>query len=120
MPAGREGAFVEDGGVDVGVDGLSPRARRARVPPGLVEAMGVEEMEREQAGLVFRRPAGPRLERFPDACVELPPPAIGQALVRRVAGEHVPEAEGVAVVLHDEVAEIAPRLVFPRPVEAFL
>ena len=83
----------------------SPRPRRSG---------GLEEVQREQTCLVFRL-RRPRFQLLADPRVQLAPAAVREAFVRRVAGHHVPEAEGTVLLRQDEVeVSTSPRPRAPR------
>ena len=63
--------------------------------PGLVPALGLEVVEREGPDLLVERDAGAFLDGLADAGVEVAPPAVRQALVRRVADQRVAAYEGL-------------------------
>ena len=74
----------------------------------------MEVVQGQALGLVVRPSACAPLDRLADPRVQLPPTAVGEPLVGRVADQRVAEPEHPGLVFAEELLEAAPEVVVER------
>jgi hypothetical protein len=116
VACGGERTAVEIAGFDVRVLRVRAIARGSRIPPRLHEASCVEEVERQQLGVLVAGVDATAHKLLANAGVQLAPAAERKPFVGGVPDQRVPESVSPAAVRNDDLGEPRPG----RPIRCIL